>query len=277
MENIPSSAICLISESMSKARNIQISEMIFIAGANSVEASLKLRLDYRRSVVEDVTGFSWNGSGSLAYAELGTLIPKSGAEYAYFLDGFGPLHRFWGPLPAFLYSWINVLLLRPLTYAIGCLSVAAYTIVPLMTALQVCPNNFPQDVVIQLTALVCLCMSTDGFLVFVLALWRGSDRLFQFSSRRWTATASIWPSTYRTSSRLLSWAPSCWSSVAGSTSWAWAIRSTWRRVSRDRCWPLGASPRPSTVDFTLSTDGTSLACLPHLWSPWNQVKANQSS
>jgi len=106
--------------------------------------------------------------GSLAYAELGTLIPKSGAEYAYFLDGFGPLHRFWGPLPAFLYSWINVLLLRPLTYAIGCLSVAAYTIVPLMTALQVCPNNFPQDDVIQLTALVCLffisalnCYSVD--------------------------------------------------------------------------------------------------------------------
>lgn len=168
MENIPSSAICLISESVSKARNIQISEMIFIAGTNSVEASLKLRLDYRRSVVEDVTGFSWNGSGSLAYAELGTLIPKSGAEYAYFLDGFGPLHRFWGPLPAFLYSWINVLLLRPLTYAIGCLSVAAYTIVPLMTALQVCPNNFPQDDVIQLTALVCLffisalnCYSVD--------------------------------------------------------------------------------------------------------------------
>lgn len=44
--------------------------------------------------------------GSLSYAELGTMMPKSGGEFTYMKDGFG------APL-GFLYSWVAVLLIKP--------------------------------------------------------------------------------------------------------------------------------------------------------------------
>ncbi len=96
--------------------------------------------------------------GSLSYAELGTLIPKSGGEYAYLVDGLGPLHLFWGPLPAFLYSWISVLLLKPTTVAVGCLSCASYTVRPILASLGVCLAAENEDLVIKLTAVLYIGM-----------------------------------------------------------------------------------------------------------------------
>ena len=44
--------------------------------------------------------------GALCYSELGTLIPRSGAEFQYLLEAYGSL-------PAFLFSWTFVLFQRP--------------------------------------------------------------------------------------------------------------------------------------------------------------------
>ncbi|XP_074646049.1 b(0,+)-type amino acid transporter 1-like isoform X2 [Tubulanus polymorphus] len=68
--------------------------------------------------------------GSLVYAELGTLITKSGCEYAYLYDAFGPLHKFIGPIPAFLYSWISVIILDPSSFAVVALAFASYVSAP---------------------------------------------------------------------------------------------------------------------------------------------------
>lgn len=60
-------------------------------------------------------------SGALAYAELGTMNTSSGAEWAYFMDAFGDA-------PAFLFSWVSTLVLKPSQMAIICLSFAQYAV-----------------------------------------------------------------------------------------------------------------------------------------------------
>ncbi|XP_011697917.1 PREDICTED: b(0,+)-type amino acid transporter 1-like [Wasmannia auropunctata] len=68
--------------------------------------------------------------GALAFAELSTVVPRSGAEYAYFMDAFGPLHPYAGQIPAFICSWIYVMLLRPAEVAVITLTFAEYSTQP---------------------------------------------------------------------------------------------------------------------------------------------------
>ncbi|KAF7656952.1 hypothetical protein LDENG_00034070 [Lucifuga dentata] len=61
--------------------------------------------------------------GALCYAELGTMITKSGAEYSYLMEAFGSI-------VAYLYSWTTVMVLKPSSFAIITLSFAEYTSTP---------------------------------------------------------------------------------------------------------------------------------------------------
>lgn len=65
--------------------------------------------------------------GALVFAELGSVVPKSGAEYVFFLEAYGSLHAFWGPLLGFVFVWISVLILQPSGCAVICLTFAEYT------------------------------------------------------------------------------------------------------------------------------------------------------
>ncbi|CAL4142536.1 unnamed protein product, partial [Meganyctiphanes norvegica] len=67
--------------------------------------------------------------GGLCYAELGTLVTGSGSEWAYFMEGFASkksTYRWYKPIPAFLYAWVSVLLLKPSSLAIICLTCSEY-------------------------------------------------------------------------------------------------------------------------------------------------------
>ena len=50
-------------------------------------------------------------TGSLCYAELGTMIPSSGGEHSYLLRAFGTV-------PAFLFSWSAIVCIKPASIAI---------------------------------------------------------------------------------------------------------------------------------------------------------------
>lgn len=92
-------------------------------------------------------------SGALSFAELGTVLGKSGAEYAYFQAAFGKGHKFWGPLPAFTCSWIYVIILRPAEVAIIVMTFSEYATQPFLSDM----NTSDKDNVIKLIALCALC------------------------------------------------------------------------------------------------------------------------
>lgn len=66
--------------------------------------------------------------GALVYAELGTVVPRSGSEYIYLKEAFGKMHPFWGPLPAFIYSFVVVIFVRPVEVVVIILTSAEYIV-----------------------------------------------------------------------------------------------------------------------------------------------------
>uniref|UniRef100_A0A1W7RB56 b(0,+)-type amino acid transporter 1 n=1 Tax=Hadrurus spadix TaxID=141984 RepID=A0A1W7RB56_9SCOR len=89
--------------------------------------------------------------GALCYAELGTIIPMSGGEYAYLLKTFSGMGTV-GPIPAFLYIWTCVFLLKPAALAIMCLTFAEYVVEPLY------PNCDPPIVVKKIISCLAIAL-----------------------------------------------------------------------------------------------------------------------
>uniref|UniRef100_A0A1B6LIY0 Amino acid permease/ SLC12A domain-containing protein n=1 Tax=Graphocephala atropunctata TaxID=36148 RepID=A0A1B6LIY0_9HEMI len=56
--------------------------------------------------------------GALGFAELSTVVPKSGGSYLYFQTAFKDLHPFLGPLPGFIFMWIILMIVVPACLAI---------------------------------------------------------------------------------------------------------------------------------------------------------------
>lgn len=83
-------------------------------------------------------------SGALCYAELGTMITKSGGEYPYFMEAFGPI-------VAYLYSWTTIMVLKPSSFAIITLSLAEYASTPFY------PGCTPPAVVTKCLAAAAIC------------------------------------------------------------------------------------------------------------------------
>ncbi|XP_071524172.1 Y+L amino acid transporter 2-like isoform X1 [Panulirus ornatus] len=71
--------------------------------------------------------------GGLCYAELGMMIPQSGGNYTYLYEAFGPL-------PAFLYVWMLVMISIPSSRAIGSLTFAHYILQPFFPDCQEPPQ-----------------------------------------------------------------------------------------------------------------------------------------
>lgn len=81
--------------------------------------------------------------GCLVYAELGAFVTKSGAEYAYLMQAFGRI-------PAYLFAWTSILIIRPASGAIIALIFGEYVAKPFF------PHCTPPSEAVKLLAFVCL-------------------------------------------------------------------------------------------------------------------------
>eukprot|EP00095_Tigriopus_kingsejongensis_P001112 maker-scaffold743_size103610-snap-gene-0.15 protein:Tk01112 transcript:maker-scaffold743_size103610-snap-gene-0.15-mRNA-1 annotation:"large neutral amino acids transporter small subunit 2-like" len=85
--------------------------------------------------------------GALCYAELGTMIPKSGGDYAYIYEAFGPY-------PAFLYQFAALLVIMPAGNTITAITFASYVLQPFW------PECEPPVEAVRLIAALLLCTLT---------------------------------------------------------------------------------------------------------------------
>ena len=82
--------------------------------------------------------------GALTFAELGTTIPRSGCQYAY-------LDEIFGPFPAFLQLWQYLLMTRPSANIAKCLVFGQYILKPFFK------NCVIPDIAVALIAVLLAC------------------------------------------------------------------------------------------------------------------------
>lgn len=131
---------------------VMIGSGIFVSPASALEYSGSVALCL---IIWTVSGII-SLLGALSFAELGTVLGKSGGEYAYFQEAFGKLHKFWGPLPSFICAWIYTLILRPAEVAVIIMTFAEYAIQPFTTHLQ----TEDRAMTIKLTSIAALFVMT---------------------------------------------------------------------------------------------------------------------
>ncbi|CAO1435370.1 unnamed protein product [Diamesa serratosioi] len=85
--------------------------------------------------------------GAYCYAELGTMIKKSGADYAYIMETFGPFM-------AFIRLWIECMIVRPCSQAIVALTFSVYVMKPFF------PDCQPPEDSARLLAVCCILVLT---------------------------------------------------------------------------------------------------------------------
>ncbi|CAG7820490.1 unnamed protein product, partial [Allacma fusca] len=85
--------------------------------------------------------------GAICFAELGTCITRSGGDYAYIYEAFGPF-------AAFLTLWVTVIAIRPTTVAIVAMTFAKYAIKPFFLT---CDGPANAEL---LLAAACVCLLT---------------------------------------------------------------------------------------------------------------------
>ena len=109
--------------------------------------------------------------GSLCYAELGTCIKKSGGEYSYLMEAFGRI-------PAYLFAWTSVLIIRPASGAIMALTFAKSIMLPFYSACEAQPS------VHLIKCMACCCLGKTLKVLFFSKILFYADTWFEYGSAK---------------------------------------------------------------------------------------------
>ncbi|CAB3406586.1 unnamed protein product [Caenorhabditis bovis] len=99
------------------------------------------------SLIVWLTSGLFTAIGAYCYAELGTLINKSGGDYAYIMEAFGPF-------VAFIRLWVEAIVVRPCTITIVALTFAIYSLRPFF------PHCDPPSGLAELLAILLIVIIT---------------------------------------------------------------------------------------------------------------------
>lgn len=125
-------------------------ENIF-AGLLSTNTRWKIQMVTSRFMIQLLLlSFIYKQVGAYCYAELGTMITKSGADYAYIMETFGPFM-------AFVRLWIECMIVRPCSQAIVALTFSTYVLKPFF------PDCDPPEDSARLLAVCCIRKSEFDF------------------------------------------------------------------------------------------------------------------
>ncbi|GBN13847.1 Y+L amino acid transporter 2 [Araneus ventricosus] len=108
--------------------------------------------------------------GAYCYAELGCMITKTGADYAYIMESFGPF-------VAFLRLWVECMIVRPCSQAIVALTFSFYVLRPIY------PDCEPPDTAIRFLACVCICNVFQPYQRAAVAWWQSRSRELQLQDQ----------------------------------------------------------------------------------------------
>ncbi|CAG2116022.1 unnamed protein product [Medioppia subpectinata] len=101
------------------------------------------------SLVVWITSGVFSMIGAYCYAELGCMITKTGADYAYIMESFGPFL-------AFIRLWIECMIVRPCSQAIVALTFSFYALRPIFPACD------PPDDAVRYLACICIYIFKSG-------------------------------------------------------------------------------------------------------------------
>ncbi|XP_022247805.1 putative L-type amino acid transporter 1-like protein MLAS [Limulus polyphemus] len=92
--------------------------------------------------------------GAYCYAELGCMITKTGADYAYIMESFGAF-------VAFIRLWVECMIVRPCSQAIVALTFSFYVLRPIY------PDCDPPDDAVKFLACLCICKLMRTIINFI--------------------------------------------------------------------------------------------------------------